>query len=181
MKENHNIVTHFSDDNRTITISCATSPKEGFRILPSKADSVYTEEEKEKILKAAYLLRLIDEPVPDDTPKWTDYRDAEKAEGRDPDPIKFLQDTYKEWYDRDVLSPSKVREYDHPLYTALIYKGYSEHDSSLIESKIFPIDKRGILQKRVELVAEIIGTTPEATRKFGQSLYQHTREKGISM
>jgi hypothetical protein len=155
--------------------------RERLRSLFSKAKQLREDEaEKEKVLKAAYLLRLIDEPVPENTRKWVDYRDEKKAEGRDPDPVEFMKETYAEWYDAGVLSPSKVREYDHPLYTALIYKGYSEHDSSLIESNIFPIDKKGTLQKQAELLAVITGTTSEAIKRLGYTLYQNTRGKVIS-
>jgi len=179
MKENHNIVTHFSDDNRTITISCATSPKEGFRILPSKADSVYTDtEEKEKVLKAAYLLRLIDEPVPENTPKWADYRDEKKAEGIDPDPVEFLKKHYKEWYKEGVLYPNIVRDYDQPLYDALAYYTRSIYNASPTEEvDIFPITKQGLQAKRSELVGELLGVSPQEARRFGYNLHERARQR----
>jgi len=81
--------------------------------------SPFEEEEAESVLNAIHLLRIINKTPSKMTPRWTHFRDREKAEGRDPNPVEFMKTTYKEWYEAGVLYAGMIHDCDKALSDAL--------------------------------------------------------------
>jgi hypothetical protein len=160
MRDIYKTVARSSRDGKKVFHSIDWNPEE----LPFK------EEEALSVLKAAYLLRIINKTPPKTTPRWAHYREREKAKGRDPNPVEFMKSTYKEWYEVGVLYAGMIDENDRALYDALVNYARNSFDKSLGETDIFPSTKRDIQFKRLEILSELLNSSPSEAMKFGTNL-----------